>query len=433
MTDQNSTAGDGLELRGQTEVCPRPGKCFRRWLLIFTGFALAGSFAVLAEDTDWPQYRGPNRDGVSSETGLLDQWPEGGPKELWRTSLGQGFSGISISGGRIYTMFGEGSDEFVVCLEGATGQEIWRRRTGSNFKDRFGDGPRSTPTVDGELVFVLGARGALLALGATDGQPVWSRDLPGEFGAETPRWGYSSAPLVEDKLLLVDVGGQRGSSVVAFDKKTGKEVWRSQNDKAGYSAPLAMTVSGQRQVVFFTGTTLVSLSPEDGTLLWKQAWKTSYDVNAATPIFIPPDRVFVSSGYDVGAAVYRVKVDGQQAEVEEVWHNREMKNKFSSSVLHEGHLYGFDEKTFKCIDAATGETQWKFRGLGHGSLLFADGHLVVLGDDGTLVLVEATAEAYREKGRAQVFDGKTWTVPTLSGGKLYLRDEKQLVSLDVSG
>ncbi len=398
-----------------------------------TGLALAGSVAVLAEETDWPQYRGPNRDGVSSETGLLDQWPEGGPKELWRTSLGQGFSGISISGGHIYTMFGEGSDEFVVCLDGATGKELWRRRTGPNFKDRFGDGPRSTPTVDGELVFVLGARGGLHALGTKDGQPVWSRDLPGEFGAETPRWGYSSAPLVEGKLLLVDVGGQGGSSVVAFDKKTGKEVWRSQNDKAGYSAPLAMTVSGQRQVVFFTGTTLVSLSPEDGTLLWKQAWKTSYDVNAATPIFIPPDRVFVSSGYDVGAAVYRVKVDGQQAEVEEVWHNREMKNKFSSSVLHEGHLYGFDEKTFKCIDAATGETKWKFRGLGHGSLTFADGHFVVLGDDGTLVLVEATAEAYREKGRAQIFDGKTWTVPTLSGGKLYLRDQKQLVSLDVSG
>jgi outer membrane protein assembly factor BamB len=400
---------------------------------LFTVFALAGSFAALAGDTDWPQYRGPNRDGVSSETGLLDQWSAGGPKELWRTSLGRGFSGISVSGGRIYTMFAEGSDEFVVCLDAATGQEIWRKGTGSNFKDRFGDGPRSTPTVDGELVFALGAKGKLHALGATDGQPIWSRDLPGEFGAEIPRWGYSSAPLVDGKLLLVDVGGQGGSSIVAFDKKTGKEVWRSQSDKAGYSAPVVMTVSGRRQVVFFTGTTLVSLAPEDGTLLWRQAWKTSYDVNAATPIFIPPDKLFVSSGYDVGAAVYRVKMDGQQAEVQEVWRTREMKNKFSSSVLHEGHLYGFDEKTFKCIDAASGETKWKFRGLGHGSLIFADGHLVVLGDEGTLVLVEATAAAYREQGRAQIFDGKTWTVPTLSGGKLYLRDEKQLVSLDVSG
>jgi outer membrane protein assembly factor BamB len=400
---------------------------------LFTVFALAGSFAALAGDTDWPQYRGPNRDGVSSETGLLDQWSAGGPKELWRTSLGRGFSGISVSGGRIYTMFAEGSDEFVVCLDAATGQEIWRKGTGSNFNDRFGDGPRSTPTVDGELVFALGAKGKLHALGATDGQPLWSRDLPGEFGAEIPRWGYSSAPLVDGKLLLVDVGGQGGSSIVAFDKKTGKEVWRSQNDKAGYSAPVVMTVSGRRQVVFFTGTTLVSLAPEDGTLLWRQAWKTSYDVNAATPIFIPPDKLFVSSGYDVGAAVYRVKMDGRQAEVQEVWRTREMKNKFSSSVLHEGHLYGFDEKTFKCIDAATGETKWKFRGLGHGSLIFADGHLVVLGDEGTLVLVEATAAAYREQGRAQIFDGKTWTVPTLSGGKLYLRDEKQLVSLDVSG
>jgi outer membrane protein assembly factor BamB len=231
----------------------------------------------------------------------------------------------------------------------------------------------------------------------------------------------------------MDVGGKAGSSIVAFEKKTGSEVWRSQNDTAGYSAPVAMTVAGRRQVVFFTGTTLVSLSPEDGALLWKQDWKTSYDVNASTPIFIPPDRVFVSSGYDVGAAVYRVETDGKQVRIEQVWQNREMKNKFSSSVLHEGHLYGFDEKTFKCIDAATGETKWQSRGLGHGSLIFADGHLFVLGDEGTLALVEATSEAYREKGRVQIFDDKTWTVPTLSGGKLYLRDEKQLVALDVSG
>ncbi len=395
--------------------------------------AAAGVFAAFAEDTDWPQYRGPNRDGVSSETGLLGEWPEGGPREIWRTSLGHGFSGISISAGRIYTMIGAGSEEFVVCLDVATGKEIWRRRTDSNFKDRFGDGPRSTPTVDGELVFALSAKGKLHALSTKDGQPVWVKDFPKEFGAEIPRWGYSSSPLVEGKLLLMDVGGKAGSSIVAFEKKTGSEVWRSQNDKAGYSAPVAMTVAGRRQVVFFTGTTLVSLSPEDGALLWKQDWKTSYDVNASTPIFIPPDRVFVSSGYDVGAAVYRVETDGKQARIEQVWQNREMKNKFSSSVLHEGHLYGFDEKTFKCIDAATGETKWQSRGLGHGSLIFADGHLFVLGDEGTLVLVEATSEAYREKGRAQIFDDKTWTVPTLSGGKLYLRDEKQIVALDVSG
>jgi len=398
-------------------------------LVLFLGLVLLGSFAVLADGTDWPQYRGPNRDGVSSETGLLDEWPEGGPKELWRTSLGHGFSGISMSGGRIYTMLSEGSDEFVVCLDGATGQEIWRTRCGPIFKDRFGDGPRSTPTVDGELVFALGAHGELHAMSAADGKSVWSRDFPGEFGARTPQWGYSGAPLVEGKLLLMDVGGKRGSSIVAFDKKTGEEVWRSQNDKAGYSAPIAMTVSGRRQVVFFTATALVSVSPEDGTLLWKHPWKTSYDVNAATPIFIPPDKVFVSSGYDVGAAVYQVK----EGEAQQVWQNRDMKNKFSSSVLHEGHLYGFDEKTFKCIVAATGETRWESRGLGHGSLIVADGHLIVLGDEGTLALVEANPAAYREKGRVQIFKGKTWTAPTLSGGKLYLRDEKQLVSLDISG
>jgi outer membrane protein assembly factor BamB len=181
--------------------------------------------------------------------------------------------------------------------------------------------------------------------------------------------------------------------------------------------------------VFFTGTTVVAVSPENGSPLWKQPWKTSYDVNAATPVFIPPDRIFVSSGYDVGAAVYRVTATG----VELIWQNREMKNKFSSSVLHGGHLYGFDENTLKCIDAATGQTQWRARDFGHGTLIYADGHLLVLGDNGILALVEATAEGYHERARAQVFDGKSWTMPTLAGGRLYLRDQKQLVSLDIAG
>jgi outer membrane protein assembly factor BamB len=220
---------------------------------------------------------------------------------------------------------------------------------------------------------------------------------------------------------------------VAFDKRSGKTVWRSQTDKAGYSTPIAVTISGQRQVVFFTGTTVAALSPQDGSLLWKQPWKTSYDVNAAAPLFIPPDRIFISSGYDVGAAVYRVKAGKEGFGVEQVWRNREMKNKFSSSVLHDGYIYGFDEKIFKCIVAATGETRWQARSFGHGSLIYADGHFLVLSDKGSLALVQATAEEFREKARAQIFEGKTWTVPTLSDGKLYLRDQKELVALDVSG
>ena len=390
--------------------------------------SLALIVAVGAPAADWPQFRGPNRDGVSSETGLLTSWPKDGPRVLWRTELGEGFSGIAVVKGQLYTMFGAGEKEYAAAYDAATGKEIWRHQLGPKWIDRFGNGPRATPTVDGDVVYVLSGQGDLAALKAADGTAIWSHDLRADYSAKPPRWGVSTSPLVEGDMLLVNVGGD-GHAVVAFDKKTGKEIWASQDDAAGYSAPLALTIGEQRQLLFFTAAGLIALAPSDGKLLWRQKWKTSYDVNASTPIFIAPDKIFVSTGYDVGAAVYRVGDGG----LEEIWRNRGMKNKFSSSVLHEAHLYGFDESTLKCIDAESGETLWRKRAFGHGSLLYADGHLIVLGDAGQLALVEATPNAYNEKSVAQIFKGKTWTMPTLVDGNLYLRDQKELISLKISG
>jgi outer membrane protein assembly factor BamB len=384
------------------------------------------------EKAGWPQFRGPERNGVSQETGLLDKWPTDGPKVLWRVKLGNGYSGISVYKGRIYTMYGRGEDEIAAALDSTTGATIWNFRTDANWRDSQGNGPRSTPTVEGDVVYVLGARGKLYALNSGDGKPIWSRDLPDEYGAKPPRWGVSMSPLVEGELLLVDVGGRDGAGIVAFNKKTGKEIWRSFDDTAGYSAPIAITVGGVRQVLVFTAQHVVALSPGDGSVLWKISWKTSYNVNAASPVFIPPNRFFVSSGYDVGGAVYEIDVDGDRITVDQVWKNREMKNQFSSSILVEDHLYGFDDKTLKCVDAESGERRWRESGFGHGSLTYVDGHLIVLGDQGTLALVEASPDAYREKGRVQIFQGKTWTVPTYVGGKLFLRDEKELISLDAA-
>jgi outer membrane protein assembly factor BamB len=404
---------------------------FSRAAVALSIVALA-SVVVTTSAGDWPQFRGPQRDGISTETGLLKKWPESGPPVVWRTKLGQGFSTLSVVGKRIYTLYGRGKDEVAVALDTTTGAEVWNVRIDDKWIDQYGDGPRATPTVDGDVVYVLSARGRLYALATVDGKKIWKRDLQADYSAAPPRWGVSTQPLVEGDLLLVDVGGKGGSSIVAFDKKTGKEVWKSQNGKAGYSTPIAIEVGGLRQVVFFTGSTLLALAPEDGALLWKVPWKTSYDVNAATPIFIAPDRLFVSSGYDVGAAVYRIEVTESSATVHEIWKNREMKNKFSSSVLHDGYLYGFDETNLKCIDAADGKVRWRSRGLGFGSLIFADGRLIVLGDAGTLVLVEAIPDEYREKGRVELFEGKSWSMPVLSRGKLYVRNEKELVSLDLS-
>lgn len=394
--------------------------------------ALAVLGLVTGGAADWPQFRGPERDGVSRERGLATSWPTSGPKVLWRKPLGEGYAGISVVEGRVYTLLASGADEFAVALDGSSGAELWRSRIGDKWRDEMGDGPRSTPTVDGGLVFALSARGMLHALGAADGKSVWQHDLTADYGARVPQWGVATSPLVEGELLLVDVGGRSGSSIVAFDKKSGKEAWRSQSDKPGYSAPIAITVSGVRQVVFFTGTQLVSLAPADGALYWKVPWETSYDVNAATPIFVPPDGLFISSGYDVGGALWRVKAANGKAAVEQVWKTREMKNRFSSSVFRGGYLYGFDEKILKCVDVLTGDVKWYARGYGHGSLVWAAGQLFVLSEEGLLALVEATPEAYREKARVQVFEGRAWTAPTLAGGRLYLRDAHELVALDVA-
>lgn len=380
---------------------------------------------------EWPQWRGMNRDGISQETGLLKIWPAEGPKVLWKVPVGDGYSAVSVSGGRLYTMDAKGEDEFVVCLDATTGKEIWRFRSDANFINEQGNGPRGTPTVDGDGVYALGAQARLIALEAKSGKKIWEKDLQKELGAKLPIWGVSSSPLVEGELLIVPVGGSEQNAVVAFDKKTGNIIWKSQTDEPGYSSPIAIVLDGVRQIVVFSGTALLSLSPKDGKLLWKYPWKTDWFVNAATPIFIPDDKLFISTSYDHGAALLRIRPAAGRFTVEELWLSKGMKNHFNSSVLQNGYLYGFDNATLKCIDAATGEEKWKKSGFGKGSLILADGNLIVLSERGQLLLVEATPVEYKEKGNAQVLQGKCWTHPSLSGGKLYLRNQKELLCLDL--
>jgi len=381
----------------------------------------------------WPQYRGPARTGISEETGILKTWPAEGPKVLWKVPLGDGYSGISVVGDRLYTMAGSPAGEFVVCLSAADGKELWRTRLDAFRDDDMGGGPRSTPTVDGDMVYALGSSGMLIAVKAAGGEKVWSNDLKSTAGARIPHWGVSSSPLVEGDLVIVDAGGKPDKSVVAVDKKTGTLRWGSYSDTPGYSAPLAVEIAGVRQVLSFAGSSLVSVTPGDGKPLWSVPWKTSYDVNAAMPVFIPPDKVFISSSYDTGGAVYQIAKSGDKFTATEVWKSRIMKNHFNSSILYGGHLYGFDDATLRCIDAATGKEKWSQKGFAKGSLLLADGHLIIFSENGLLALAEATPEAYREKARAQILEGRTWTMPSLAGGRLYLRNQAVMVSLAIAG
>lgn len=380
-------------------------------------------------EPEWIQWRGPNRDGISHETGFLKNWPEAGPKVLWRVPIGDGFSGISISGGRLYTMAAEGSDEFVICLDASDGKEIWRFRSGSKFTEQRGDGPRSMPTVDDDWIFALGAEGKLYALDARDGTKLWAHNFVAEFGSSIPTWGFSSSPLLEGNLLLVEAGGKDEKSIVAFDKKSGDVVWTTHTDEVAYSSPITIDFGGVRQTIFLTAKTLVSVSPEDGQIYWKYPWPEG--INIATPIFIPPDKIFISASYDKGAVLVQMTGEGGGISVTEVWKSRVMKNHFNSSVLQGDYLYGFDNAILTCIEANTGEEQWRQRDFGKGSLLLADSHLIILGEGGKLALVEATPGEYKEKARFQLFEDKCWTVPTLAGGQLYLRTQKEMVCLDL--
>lgn len=394
---------------------------------LFGAWFLVGS--VLGADADWPQWRGPNRDGISSETGFIKNWPEAGPEVLWHIPLGDGYSGISIAQGRAYTMFAEGNDEFVICLDASEGKEIWRFQSGGKFTEQRGDGPRSMPTVDGDSVFALGAEGKLYALDARSGTKIWSHNFVEEFGSSIPTWGFSSSPIIEGNLVIAEAGGKDERAIVAFDKESGDVVWATHTDAVGYSSPISIDFGGVRQIIFLTSKTLVSVAPENGQVYWKYAWPEG--INIATPVFIPGDKIFISASYDKGAVLLRMIADGDGIGIEEVWKSRVMKNHFNSSVLQGEYLYGFDNAILTCIEVNTGEEQWRHRGFGKGSLLLADGCLIILGEGGKLALAEATPDEYREKALFQLFDDKCWTVPTLAGGKLYLRTQKEMVCLDL--
>lgn len=376
---------------------------------------------------DWPQFRGPHRNGVGDESGLARAWGETGPKELWRLPLGAGYAGVIAAGDRVWTLAGDDAGEWAVCLGAADGKELWRTPIGEAWADDVGlVGPRSTPTLAGDTLFVVGSRATVHALDAASGAVKWSVDLLERFGGQVPRFGYSPSPLVDGELVIVDGGGGEGKAYAALDRATGATKWTVGDGRFGYGSPLAIDVAGERRYLF-VGRKILGIAP-DGTVAFSG---DSLPGIIAAPIFLPPDRFFASASDDVGAMVVRL-IPGSAPTFEEVWKSKVMKNHFSSSLLIGSHIYGFDNATFKCIDAATGELAWARRGYGKGSLIAADGLLFVLTDQGRLVVGEASPEGFTESGSAQVLTGaKSWTAPSIANGRLYVRHSKELVALSV--
>jgi outer membrane protein assembly factor BamB len=390
---------------------------------------------VSAAGADWPQWRGPNRDGVSTETGLLNQWPAGGPPVAWTSSgLGHGYGSVAVSGEHLYVQGTAGRSSVVVCLRRSDGGRVWSRALGKTLDQEKGGGPRGTPTVDGDVLFALSEAGDLACLRTADGGVVWARNILEDFGGRNPNWLLSESPLVDGPHVIVTPGG-RGAGLAALDKQTGKTVWTSKalSDRAAYSSAIAADVQGVRTIVTLTSEAAVGVRAGDGKLMWRYTKAANDTANVTTPVFFA-NRVFVTSAYNTGAALLRLRAENGEVMADEVYFTREMMNHHGGVIFVNGYLYGYSNAILTCLETETGKVMWRDRSVGKGSLTYADGRLYVLGEGNAVGLVDASPAGYVERGRFQIADQgwPSWAHPVVSGGRLYLRNQGVLAAHDVA-
>jgi len=385
--------------------------------------ALALVLAASAQADDWPQFRGPRRDGQSTESNWLDSWPADGPRVLWKAQVGIGFSSFAVAKGRAYTIGNAEETDTVFCLDADKGQVLWYHpypaELGAKF---FIGGPTSTPTVDGDRVYSIGRQGDLFCFDAASGKIVWHKNIRKEYEIPEPSWGFGGSPIVHGDLLLLNAG----EAGLALDKATGSVVWRSSGE-CGYSTPLPYGPL----FLFTSGTGYTAVDVKTGKPAWRIKWVTQYGVNAADPI-VDGSSVFLSTGYGKGAALFNV----EQGEPKNVWQSRVLRSQMNPPVLIGGHLYGIDgdensKVSLKCIELSTGTEKWSQPLTGMGSVTVAAGKLLVLAD-GELSVAPVDPKEYKPTARARILSGKCWTVPVLSNGRLYARNaEGNVVALDL--
>jgi len=390
---------------------------------------------------DWPQWRGPNRDGVGLAKNLRADWTAQPPDVLWKVPLGGGYSSFAIVGDSAWTQDFRDGKERVVCLDVTTGKERWSHDYSvdySGFKLGYAQGPRATPTVHGGRVYTVGSTGTMHCLDAlpADGTAKvhWRYDLLTEYDAEIPKWGVACSPLVEGDLVIVQPGGSRGS-IVAFDRETGTQRWTTLGDASGYSSPMAATLAGTRQIIALTGSRLVGLNPTDGALLWEYDFPTQHHGNIATPV-IAGDTVFVSASYGTGCALVKINRAGENLVVEQLFRQKKLlRTHHMTAVLLDGHLYACDEnRDLKCVNLRTAQEMWDTPRPGKGNIILVDKHLIHLSQEGTLSLIEATPAGFRPKGKMEglLSASECWALPALSAGRLLVRDGTQAMCLRVA-
>jgi outer membrane protein assembly factor BamB len=407
-------------------------------------------FAAPAFATDWPQWEGPDRNNISGETGLLKEWSGDGPPLVWKTTkLGGGYSAPSISHGRIFGMSFRGDDEVVWALRESDGKEQWSTVIGQAGKDSIGrpgnEGPRCTPTVDGDVLYALGATGELVCLKTNDGQEVWHKNLKKDFGGHSmANWGYCESPLVDGDKLICTPGGN-DATTAALDKRTGEPIWKShvaRDNGAGYASPIVIQAAGHKQYVHFLQSGPIGVDAESGKVLWHANKAANGVANCATPIF-SDDCVFVSSAYGAGCALVKLVKDGPDGVKADVaYANKKMQNHHGGMILLDGYLYGAsggnEGGNLECLDFQSGEVKWSERGKGDqapkGAITMADGRLYYRHESGTMTLLEPSPTEYIEKGRFEQPNrsrAKAWSYPVIANGKLYLRDQDVLFCYDV--
>jgi outer membrane protein assembly factor BamB len=411
--------------------------------------AMQQGFAAAAE---WSEYRGPGHDGITAES-VNAPWPSSGPKLLWKAPTPNGFSSFTVGGGAVYTQLGKevGGDNREVCiaLDAATGKELWavpvdraEYQGGGDSgtpDNKGGDGPRSTPTYSDGRVYVYTSDLVLGCLDAKTGKQVWGIDMIKEHAGKNVNWKNAASPVIEGDLIYVAAGGA-GQSLLAIDKKTGKVVWKTGDDKITHATPVVATILGEKQVIFFTQKGLVSVTPDAGKELWRYPFRYSTST-AASPV-VCGDIVYCSAGYDVGGGACKIAKSGNGFTATEIWRtpgNKAVPNHWSTPVYKDGYLYGmFSFKRYgvgplKCVEAASGKIMWEQKGFGAGQVILAGGKVLALADDGELVVVDPDSSAYKEVSRFQAITGKCWSTPALSDGHIYVRSTKEGACFDVSG
>jgi outer membrane protein assembly factor BamB len=404
--------------------------------LVATGLALA----VACPASDWPQFLGPNRNGVCEESPLADNWPRSGPPVVWQSAVGHGWSGPVLAEGKLILCHRQGDQEMVACLDSRTGNPLWNFAYPTSYQDDFGfdDGPRATPSISGGRIYTFGPQGMLHCLELQTGKKRWSVDTKKEYQAGNGFFGLACSPLVEGDAVLLNIGGAKGAGIVAFNKTDGKLLWKTSDDEASYSSPIAASINGGRYVLFLTREGLVGVDPLGGEIRFQYSWhsRNRMSVNAATPLILG-NNIFLSASYGTGAILLRV----QENNLEKVWSSDDLlSNHYATSIEFNGFLYGIHGRAdpgfsprpkLRCVDLKAQKVCWETDSVGAASITRAGSRLLILTEKGDLVVANATPEGFQPKARARVLSSEVRAFPGVADGFFYARSKDQLVCLDL--